>query len=216
MQNLTVITNNETQIDSRQIAEWTGKEHQHVLRDIRNEIEELGELGLTIFGQSSYTNSQNKQQPCYKMNRDGVMQLALKYDAVVRYKVIQKLNELEQANKAKLPQSFAEALRLAADLEEQKQKLLPKAESFDKFISGENYQDMTTVAKVLNWGRNKLFLTLRDKEIFRYNNTPYQSYIDRGYFVVKEKPIEMNGQIINKPQTYCTSKGVEYLHRILN
>lgn len=114
-----------------------------------------------------------------------------------------------------IPKTFAEALRLAADLEEERQKLLPKADQFDKFISGENYQDMNTAAKALSWGRNKLFAELRRRGILMSGNRPYQSYIDRGYFVVKEKPIDMGGTVFNKPQTYVTARGIDWLSREL-
>jgi prophage antirepressor-like protein len=116
----------------------------------------------------------------------------------------------------KIPQTYPEALRLAADLAEQNQKLLPKAEQYDRFISGDNYQAMNIVAKALGIGRNKLFRLLRDRRILMNNNTPYQRYIDAGYFVVKEKPIQMGGDVINKPQTYVTAKGVDWLSRLLD
>lgn len=115
---------------------------------------------------------------------------------------------------------MSRALKLAErkimSLEEERQALLPKAEQFDKFISGENYQDMNTAAKVLGWGRNKLFAELRRRKILMSDNRPYQRYIDAGYFVVKEKPIQMGGQVINKPQTYVTAKGVSWLEKILS
>lgn len=114
-----------------------------------------------------------------------------------------------------IPKTFAEALRLAADLEEERQRLLPKAGQYDKFISGENLQDMNAVAKAIGWGRNKLFAELRSRKILMSSNRPYQDYIDRGYFSVKEKPITMGGQVINKTQTYVTAKGVDWLARIL-
>lgn len=110
-------------------------------------------------------------------------------------------------------------IQLATALKEERQRRLvlePKAEQFDKFISGENYQDMNTVAKAIGWGRNKLFAELRRRKILMRDNKPYQEYIDRGYFVVKEKPIEMGGFTFNKPQTYVTPKGVDYLSRLLN
>ncbi|CDX02167.1 Phage antirepressor protein KilAC domain [Desulfitobacterium hafniense] len=96
-------------------------------------------------------------------------------------------------------------------IEEQK----PKAEAFDTFMDGANNQKMNIVAKSLNIGRNKLFQYLRDKHILMADNTPYQEYIDRGYFVVKQKPITMGDETINKPQTFVTPKGVEYIRRIL-
>ena len=132
---------------------------------------------------------------------------------VVRAKLIELVM---RQDKPQLPQTFAEALRLAADLEEERQKLLPKADQFDKFISGENYQDMNTAAKALSWGRNKLFAELRRRGILMPGNRPYQSYIDRGYFVVKEKPIDMGGTVFNKPQTYVTAKGLSWLEKVLN
>ena len=115
----------------------------------------------------------------------------------------------------KIPQTYPEALRLAADLAEQNQKLLPKAEQFDKFISGENYQTMNLVAKSLGTGRNRLFKFLRDHKVLLANNVPYQRYIDAGYFVVKEKPIQMGDQVINKVQTYVTAKGVDWIAKLL-
>jgi len=41
---------NEIKMTSRELAEITGKQHQHIMRDIRNEIESLGEqIGQSIF-----------------------------------------------------------------------------------------------------------------------------------------------------------------------
>lgn len=115
-----------------------------------------------------------------------------------------------------LPQSFSEALRLAADLQEEAERNRPKVEAHDRFISGENLQKVGDVAKALGYGRNKLFRLLRESKIFMKGNVPYQQYIDRGYFEVKETPITMGEQTINKPQTYVTAKGVDYIDGLLN
>ena len=115
----------------------------------------------------------------------------------------------------KIPRTYPEALRLAADLAEQNEKLLPKAKSYDQFISGENYQTMNLVAKSLGTGRNRLFKFLRDHKVLLANNVPYQRFIDAGYFVVKEKPIQMGDQVINKIQTYVTAKGVDWIAKLL-
>jgi anti-repressor protein len=116
----------------------------------------------------------------------------------------------------KLPQTYAEALRELATTWEENQKLLPKAEAFDQFMDGSNNQKMNVVAKTLGIGRNKLFELLRERRILMSDNTPYQEFVDRGYFVVKQKPIVMGEQSINKPQTFVTPKGVEYIRRLLN
>jgi phage antirepressor YoqD-like protein len=75
---------------------------------------------------------------------------------------------------------------------------------------------MNTAAKALGFGRNRLFAELRERKILRLNNTPYQEYMDRGYFVVKEKPISMGDAVFNKPQTYVTAKGMDWLGKMLS
>jgi anti-repressor protein len=117
---------------------------------------------------------------------------------------------------ARIPKTFSEALRLAADLQEKIERDKPKVESYDRFISGENYQKVGEVAKILGYGRNNFFKKLRQMGLLMSDNTPYQKYIDRGYFVVKEKPIQMGDQVINKPQTYITAKGIAYIDKLLH
>lgn len=92
----------------------------------------------------------------------------------------------------------------------------PKVESFNFFINAEGYQRMNDVAKALGYGRNKLYEFLRSKEVLMKNNTPYQRFINQGYFVVKENPINKGGFIENHIQTYVTSKGVDYIHKLIN
>lgn len=102
------------QMTSLDVAEITGKLHKHVLADIRKEIEELGEeIGQPLFRPSSYFNTQNKEQPCYSFGKDGAMQLALKYDAKTRYKVIKRIEDLEK----QLPQPNNTKLLLQAAME---------------------------------------------------------------------------------------------------
>ena len=113
-----------------------------------------------------------------------------------------------------IPQTYPEALRLAADLAEENQRLLPKAEMHDLFLSADNCQSMNEVAKSLGTGRTRLFQFLRDKKILMTNNTPYQEYLHRGYFRVVEKPIVMGDQAINKPQTFVTAKGVDFIAKL--
>lgn len=107
-----LITSN-IEMTSLDISEIVGKRHADVMRDIRKEVDELGvEIGQRIFAQSSYINSQNKEQPCYKFSKDGAMQLALKYDAKTRYKVIKRIEELESGKK---PVSQLEILQVAVN-----------------------------------------------------------------------------------------------------
>ena len=81
---------------SREIAEITGKAHDKILRDIRDEISKIGiERGQTIFGESYYINEQNKKLPMFVANIQGILQLGARYSADVRYKLIEKVTKKE-------------------------------------------------------------------------------------------------------------------------
>ena len=72
--------------------------------------------------------------------------------------------------------------------------------------------DMNQMAKLLKdehipIGRNRLFEILRQKEILRNNNEPYQRYIESGYFRVKENTYETPYGVKTYVKTYVTGKG---------
>lgn len=99
MDNLIELKTNGDFMNSLGIAEVTGKRHADVMRDVRNEINELGsEIGERIFALTSYKDRSNRDSPCYSFGKEGAMQLALKYDALTRYKVIQYIEKLESAS----------------------------------------------------------------------------------------------------------------------
>ena len=60
-------------------------------------------------------------------------------------------------------------------------------------------------------GRNKLFKWLRDKKILQNDNTPYQIFIDHGYFKVVEIPKQTNYGYKIFTQTRVTTKGQKYI-----
>lgn len=98
-QNGQVLTN------SLLIAEKFGKEHQHVLRDIRTLIEGMSEIGDTpMFVESTYINEQNKQKyPIFIMNRDGFTLLTMGFNGkkALKFKLeyIAAFNAMEKALK---------------------------------------------------------------------------------------------------------------------
>jgi Rha family phage regulatory protein len=85
---------------SRIIAEKFEKRHQHVLEAIRN-LECSEQFRRSNFRQSSYVNSQNKQQPMYEITRDGFAFLAMgftgKKAAQWKEKFIEAFNKMERA-----------------------------------------------------------------------------------------------------------------------
>lgn len=91
------ILGNKNTLTSLEVAEITGKDHKNILADIRDEISKLGEeRGRLIFQQSYYTNLQNKQQPMFLLNYKGVLQLGARYNAETRFKLIEKIEQLQK------------------------------------------------------------------------------------------------------------------------
>ena len=81
---------------SLEIAELTGKEHFHVMRDIKRMLEDLGEEGgQSKFG-CTYRNAQNKEQPCYRLLKDLTMTLCAGYSTVLRKRIVDRWLELEE------------------------------------------------------------------------------------------------------------------------
>jgi prophage antirepressor-like protein len=135
--------------------------------------------------------------------------------AFKRWVTHEVLPEIRKTGGYYLPKTLPDALRLAADLAEENETLKPKAEMHDLFLAADNAQPMKEVADAVGVGRNTLFKLLREKKILTSQNIPYRRYLDRGYFKVIEKTIEMGGQVINKPQTLVTPKGIDYIGRII-
>lgn len=96
--------------------------------------------------------------------------------------------------------------------------LLPKVEMYDVVMGTDNLIEMSSVAKVLNYrgmGRNNLFEYLKNKKILRFNNTPYQSYVDAGYFKIVREAFERDGYEGIYDKTMTTQKGVDYIGKLL-
>ena len=101
-------------------------------------------------------------------------------------------------------------------LEETNKTMLPKVDMYESFMDAHNNKTMKEVANSLfnGKGRNKLFKFLRDCKVLTSGNLPYQQYIDRGYFEVKQNPIKMGEKVTNITQTFVTPKGTEYITKL--
>ena len=92
----------------------------------------------------------------------------------------------------------------------------PLVEFANQVSNTDNLIDMNAMAKLaieenIPIGRNRLFCWLRKNQILMSDNLPYQRYIDRGYFVVKESVFETGSMTKTYQQTYVTGKGQAYI-----
>ena len=181
------------------------------------QVSRMGLIENQDYCTSRYTNPNNQEFVDYIVPIDIAKHLCMISGGEMAGRIRDYFIQIERAWNSP-EQVMARALQMShitiGSLQEKVAALLPKAEAHNHFLSAENTQPMNEVAKSLGTGRTRLFQFLRDKKILMTNNTPYQDYLDRGYFRVVEKPIVMGDQAINKPQTFVTAKGVDFIAKL--
>ena len=229
-----IIENNRPVVSSRKVAEIFEKEHRRVLQDIR-ELSCGDDFRLHNFVQSSYINSQDKEQPEYLMTRDGFTLLAMGFTGskAMQWKIkyIEAFNKMEAElrNPFSIPKTLPEALRLAASLEEKRLVLEAKIEqdaphtNLGKTITASH--DCITVAEFvpimkqagIKYGydgkrlwQNNLYDMLRKDGFLltRPKNMPSADARDEKIFFVEEKTnYDAYGNAHINKQTFITGKG---------
>jgi len=226
-------------VSSVVIAENMDLLHDSILSTIEkysNEFKELGSLLEQDFKEAlniSNNKSLLKRRKAYLLNENQanfLFSLSRNNEKIVRFKLsltkaFSIMKEKLSQQKFQIPQTYSEALMLAAKqaekLEQQEKMLLeqkPKVEFFDAVTNSKTAIDMAKVAKVFdkNIGRNKLFKFLRDNKILQRDNIPFQTYIDRGYFrVVEVKYTKPDGSTHIDLKTLVYQKGVNYINKLL-
>ena len=96
----------------------------------------------------------------------------------------------------------------------------PLVEFANQVSNTDNLIDMNAMAKLaraenIPVGRNKLYGWLKSMRVLMANNLPYQAFIDRGYFAVKESVFEVNGLKKTYRQTFVTGKGQLFIIGLL-
>ncbi|QHJ79518.1 MAG: hypothetical protein [Caudoviricetes sp.] len=134
-------------------------------------------------------------------------------------KVIKRLRELEELISPRLPQSLPEALRLAADLAEEKLQLenklaiaAPKAEFVDSYVNASGSIGFRETCKLLNIKENAFRNFLLDSGVMYIlagKLTPYSQHIDAGRFSVKTGENKSNGHAFT--QSKFTPKGIQWV-----
>lgn len=202
---------------SREIAELTGKEHKHVLRDIEVMFSEL-EYKINGYVQN-WTHPQNGQTyPEFVLPKSLTLTLVSGYNVVMRKRIIDRWLELEAAPQFKTPTTFTEALRLALTLQEtidaqtaQLEAAKPAIDFVDRYVDSTGLKGFRQVAKLLNIKEPDLRAFLDDKKImYKLGGewVPYADHIAAGRFSVKAGTAD-NGHAFNTAR--FTAKGVQWL-----
>lgn len=227
----------ELTMSSLEIAQLTGKRHDHVMRDISNVLGELhGEDGPNFGG--TYIDSLQREKPCYQLPRRETDILLTGYSIPMRAKVIDRWHELEAqvAKPAPVDLGDASALRgLLLGYTEQVMQLehkvgiqaakiaedAPKAKFHDKVADSEGLKPVAEVAKILGTGEKRLFKYLRKHKILisdgATRNTPYQPFLDSGRMDVKctDYIVPETGKVKIHSQPLFTGKGLIWIQQFI-
>lgn len=183
-------TNQPLTMTSREIAEFTGKRHDHVMRDIKKMLLDLYPAGSPNFG-GTYISEQNKELPLFNLDRKHTDCLLTGYSAVARMKVIDRWHELEAKQQPQIPTNFAEALQLAADQAKQLELAAPKVAFVDNLVNRDNLMTATQVASKHKMSAVKLNKLLDElggvyNQSVKRGRVFIQSFIESGYGELKQ------------------------------
>lgn len=222
--------------ESRQVAEMVDKQHNHLLRDIEN-YKRVMDTNPTLdsakfFVESSYLDGNGQRRKSFLITRRGCDMVANKMigDKGILFtaEYVSKFEEMERKLATpSIPQTLPEALRLAADLAEQNERLLLKAEADrPKVIFAEALETSGTsiligeLAKILKQngidiGQNRLFTILRNEGYLgkrgEYWNIPTQRSMELKLFEIVTRSLNNpDGSVRTTRTTKVTGKGQSY------
>ena len=225
--------------DSVKVARVFEKQHKNVMKSIRNILGSAKNLAnQNWFAETTYMDAQGKRQPMFLMNRDGfsLLTMSLTGEKAMAFKVafIEQFNRMEQAIKElapatpAIPQTFAQALRLAAEqaetIEAQQKQLeeqAPKVAFATAIINSPSSCGIDELAKLLkqngvDMGEIRLFQWLRDNDylcsVGTARNQPTQKALDMGLFELKPQTWTnpKTDEVMTTTRTMVTGKGKEY------
>ena len=90
---MNTLINTSATMSSREIAQLTGKDHRHVLADIRKMFEELGETSAGF--SADLPDAYGRPQPAFKLPKRETLILVSGYNVGMRAKIIDRWQELE-------------------------------------------------------------------------------------------------------------------------
>lgn len=206
---------------SLDIAEITGMRHADVMRSIRNMETAWQKVSQRNFALSSYKQQQpnggEKNVPCYILDKTECLYIATKFNDEARAKLVLRWEELEKKNMPQVPQSFAEALMLAAkqqqQIEEQQKaidakkeeiiqlsatitEMQPKVSYVDTILASKETVTTTQIAQDYGMSAKAFNVLLRNFDIQRKVGGQwilYAKYLPHGYVQSETVSVQRNG-----------------------
>ena len=243
MNNLTILNQNGKLVtDSREVAEVTNKPHNDLMKSIRTYIGYLDQGNFphtNFFIESTYTDSQNREQPCYLLTKKGCDMVANKMTGekgvLFTATYVTKFDEMEKQIKTnfKLPTNYKEALLQLVQAEDEKEilvlgnkqkdqligELKPRADYTDTILKNTGLVTMTQISKDYGMSAQEMNALLHDFKIQYLQSDQwllYASQHDKGYVHSETFPFaHKDGRKDVKMYTKWTQKGRLFLYNLL-
>lgn len=194
MNNIIVAQIPKNTMSSREIAEICEKTHANVLRDIRTMFDSLGS---SILNHKQYQIVKDERNYTSEilLNKDLTLTLVAGYNALLRYRIIQRWQELEQQQK--LPSTYIEALEalLVSEkekfaLQQQAQLNAPKIKHYDLVVERNNLLNATQVAQKLKISATAMNRQLEQLNVYsqlvKRSRVFQQWFINKGFGEMKQ------------------------------
>lgn len=209
-------------MSSREIAELTGKRHDHILRDIEKMLQDIGDpkIGASSF-KAEYVTPQNKRVKEYRLPKDLTVTLVTGYRADLRYKVVKKLEELESRPQVLDFSNPVVVLGVIGHLQEQVQVLEGRSNTLTRLESAKGSMCISDAAKTLGVQRKWLFdfMSSRRWVFKRPGNKNWLAYDDKRKSMLLEHDdhlyMDNLGQERVSTRVLVTAKGLVKLAEII-
>lgn len=220
---------------SREIADLTGKQHGHIMRDIRAMEIAWEKIAGSKFGLGEYRDEGNQLRPEYSLTKRECLYIATKFNDEARAKLVLRWEQLETVKPdfsdpnvvLQLAQSWKDEQEKRITAEHKVVELAEKIEGdaskivFAETVAGsDNSILVRQFAKDLSdkgfiIGQNRLYTWLRTNKYVNDQNEPYQNYIEQGLFEVIVRTVGAADQTFTVRTTKITGKGQMYFSKKL-
>lgn len=176
--NLLSTTNQPLTMSTREIAGLLNKQHSH----IKISAERLERKGTIAMRGSKFVHCGNEYEEYLLEKRDCLILVAQNCPEFTAA-IVDRWQLLEEAQKPQLPQTYAEALQLAADQAKQLELQAPKVAFVEKLVERNGLMNATQVAQKHGMSAVKLNKFLA--EVGVYNRAVKRGKVFMGWFVEK-------------------------------
>jgi len=214
-------------MSSREIAELTGKRHDHVMRDTRKMLVELhGESDLPKFG-GVYSGGNGEDRPCFHLPKRESLILVSGYDLTMRAKIIDRWQVLEDrasptamlSDPSSLRALLLENVEKVIALQGAVEEMRPQVQALERIAISDGSLCITDAAKTLQVQPKALFGFLRSHGwIYTRQGSSeyiaYQSKLQSGLLEHKTTVVtRSDGSEKTTTQVRVTPKGLTRLAR---